>query len=250
MTKIIVIACAVMASMTLVAQDIIVTNDAKKIEAKILEVSTSEIRYKELDYLDGPIFILRADEINSIIYANGKVVCYNQPKSKEELAQERAQRVEESHQHAVLEQNDIDELERVRQEEATARKQAESTAKQRAESTATANSMGSLFGKAEGVGTTGNPVGVGSIGSGSWSLAGRGINGNLPQPSKDFKQEGTVIVQIRVNAAGQVVDAKVIGGTVSDKQTRQLAIDAARKAKFTEGDGEQVGKITYIFKLN
>ena len=44
MKKIIVIACVVMASMTLVAQDIIITNDAQKIEAKILEVSKTEIK--------------------------------------------------------------------------------------------------------------------------------------------------------------------------------------------------------------
>lgn len=213
MKKLFLIACAAMASMMLIAQDIIITNDAKKIDAKILEVYTSEIRYKELDNLDGPIFIMRADEINSIIYANGKVVLYNK------------------------DNKDQDEAEVVRK-----RKEAEATAK--------ANSMGNLFGKAEGVGTKGNPAGDGSSGSGSWSLSGRGLRGNLPAPSKDFKQEGTVVVQIRVNAAGQVVNAKVIGGTVNNKQTQQLAIDAARKAKFTEGDGEQVGKITYIFKLN
>ena len=60
------------------AQDIIITTDAQKIEAKILEVSKSEIRYKEKDNLDGPTFVLGTDEINSIIYSNGKVVFYNQ----------------------------------------------------------------------------------------------------------------------------------------------------------------------------
>ena len=37
--------------------------------------------------MDGPIFILRADEINSITYANGKVVQYNQ----QDLAESREQ---------------------------------------------------------------------------------------------------------------------------------------------------------------
>ena len=58
MRKLIVIACALMASVMLFAQDIIVTKEAKKIDAKILEVSTSEIRYQELDNLDGPTFVL------------------------------------------------------------------------------------------------------------------------------------------------------------------------------------------------
>ena len=61
------------------AQDIIVTTDAKKIEAKITEVTKSEIRYKEKDYIDGPTFVISTDEISSIIYANGKVVLYSQP---------------------------------------------------------------------------------------------------------------------------------------------------------------------------
>lgn len=58
--------------------DIIITTDAQKIEAKIIEVSKTEIKYKEIDNLDGPTFILATEEINSIIYANGKVTAYNQ----------------------------------------------------------------------------------------------------------------------------------------------------------------------------
>lgn len=82
MKKLFLIACAVMASMMLIAQDIIVTNDAKKIDAKILEVSKSEIRYKESDNLDGPTFILNAEEITSIIYANGDVSIFRyEPKN-------------------------------------------------------------------------------------------------------------------------------------------------------------------------
>lgn len=64
--------------MAVFAQDIIVTNDSKKIEAKIVEVSKSEIKYKELDNLNGPTFVLETEEISSIIYSNGKVVLYNQ----------------------------------------------------------------------------------------------------------------------------------------------------------------------------
>lgn len=64
------------ATISILAQDIIVTIDAKKIEAKIFEVSKTEIKYKEQDNLEGPIFILETKEINSIIYSNGKVVLY------------------------------------------------------------------------------------------------------------------------------------------------------------------------------
>lgn len=192
------------------AQDIIVTKDAKKIDAKILEVSTSEIRYKELDNIDGPTFILRTDEIVTIIYANGKVVIYNNDVQNEEEAERKAKE---------------------------------------AEAIAHANQMGSLFGSSSGSGQKGNPVGHGSVGWSNWSLVGRSLKGTLPQPSNAFNQEGKVIVQIRVNAAGNVVEATYKGGNITDKQTIQLALDAARKAKFTEGDHDQIGTITYIFKL-
>ena len=70
--------CVFMTTLSLLAQDIIVTTDAQKIEAKILEVSKTEIKYKELDNLEGPTFVLETTEIHSIIYSNGKVVLYNQ----------------------------------------------------------------------------------------------------------------------------------------------------------------------------
>lgn len=69
---------ALLLSFGIYAQDIIVTTDAKKIEAKITEVTKSEIRYKEKDYPDGPTFVLATEDVNSITYANGKVVLYNQ----------------------------------------------------------------------------------------------------------------------------------------------------------------------------
>lgn len=83
----------IMSTVSLVAQDIIVTNNAQKIEAKILEVSKTEIRYKEADNLDGPTFVMETQEINSIIYSNGKVALYNQEKVKEE-SQKSAQKDE------------------------------------------------------------------------------------------------------------------------------------------------------------
>ena len=142
------------------------------------------------------------------------------------------------------------------------REAAERARKQKeAEAIAKANAMGSLFGKvggtntsgdgdAQGTGQNGNPIGKGSSGGNSWSLAGRGIKGTLPQPSNTFNQEGTVVVQIRVNAAGKVISASITGGNISDKQTQQLALEAAKKAVFTEGDHDQIGTITYNFKFN
>ncbi len=64
---------ALLATFNLFAQDIIITSDAKRIEAKILEVSSSEIKYKEFNNLEGPTFILTNDELNTVIYQNGTV---------------------------------------------------------------------------------------------------------------------------------------------------------------------------------
>ncbi|MBQ7632249.1 MAG: hypothetical protein IJS82_05790 [Paludibacteraceae bacterium] len=92
--------------------------------------------------------------------------------------------------------------------------------------------------------------GEGTDGDSKWSLAGRGLVGKLPMPANTFNQDGRVLVEIRVNPAGQVVSATHKGGTISDKATIQLALDAARKAKFTQGDHDQIGTITYNFKFN
>ena len=96
-----------------------------------------------------------------------------------------------------------------------------------------------------------NPVGHGSMGGNSWSLTGRNIKA-LPRPSTQFNQEGRVVVDIQVNSEGKVISATIgEGTTVSDYQTRQVALEAARKAEFSASDNKiQVGKITYTFKLN
>ncbi len=161
--------------------------------------------------------------------------------------------------HIVSEEETLA-IERARKEKEE-REAAERARKQKeAEAIAKANAMSSLFGNtgnnaqtgsgSQGAGQKGNPVGHGSSGGNSWNLSGRGIKGTLPKPANTFNQEGRVIIEIRVNAAGNVISATIKGGTISDKQTIQLALDAARKAKFTEGDHDQIGTITYNFKFN
>ena len=167
-----------------------------------------------------------------------------------------------------------EELIRKRKEEET-RVEAERIAKEKAlaeqrakeqEAIDKANQFASLFGQAgteEGAnadnastsnsaGTKGNPVGKGmGVTNGTqWSLYGRNVK-RLPKPSSDFAQAGVVVVNIMVDAAGNVTNATVADGTtISDRSTQQLALQAARQAKFTEGDTPQIGKITYTFKLN
>lgn len=181
-----------------------------------------------------------------------------------------AKQTEEEAKRKALEE----ELIRKRREQ-EARAEAERIAKEKAlaeqrakeqEAINKANQLAALFGQAgtaEGAnadnasanntsGTKGNPVGKGmGITNGTqWSLYGRNVK-RLPKPSEDFAQAGLVVVQIMVDAAGNVTNATVTEGTtISDRATQQLALQAARQAKFTEGDTPQIGKITYTFKLN
>ena len=181
-----------------------------------------------------------------------------------------AKQTEEEAKRKALEE----ELIRKRREE-EARVEAERIAKEKAlaeqrakeqEAINKANQLAALFGQAgtaEGAnadnasanntsGPKGNPVGKGmGITNGTqWSLYGRNVK-RLPKPSEDFAQAGLVVVQIMVDAAGNVTNATVTEGTtISDRATQQLALQAARQAKFTEGDTPQIGKITYTFKLN
>lgn len=191
--------------------------------------------------------------------------------------------VQEDEESLALAKQNEDEVKRKALEEELIRKRREDQARAEAERIAKekafaeqrakeqeainkANQLAALFGQAgtaEGAnadnasdsnnaGTKGNPVGKGmGITNGTqWSLYGRNVK-RLPKPSDDFAQAGLVVVQIMVDAAGNVTNATVTEGTtISDRATQQLALQAARQAKFSEGDTPQIGKITYTFKLN
>lgn len=121
-----------------------------------------------------------------------------------------------------------------------------------------ANAMNGLFGNnnSSGSGTTsgdtrqGNPAGSGNSGGNSWSLSGRSLNGSLVSPTYENDVEGRITVNIRVNENGTVVGA-TIGSptTISDAATRNAAISAAKRTRFTSGNSIATGKITYNFKL-
>jgi len=61
------------------AQDIIVLKNGNMIEAKILEVLPSEIRYRRFDNLNGPIHVVLKNEVYSIRYENGTVDLISAP---------------------------------------------------------------------------------------------------------------------------------------------------------------------------
>jgi hypothetical protein len=70
------------------AQDTILKKNGTKILAKVLEVSTEEIKYKRVDFADGPLYIERKDQIISIRYSNGLLEVFNTSPVPEKVVQE------------------------------------------------------------------------------------------------------------------------------------------------------------------
>ncbi|MBS1919321.1 MAG: hypothetical protein JST17_03605 [Bacteroidetes bacterium] len=54
------------------SQDKIYRKNGKVVEAKVIEIDPDEIKYKEFNNPDGPVYVLETDRINKIVYANGK----------------------------------------------------------------------------------------------------------------------------------------------------------------------------------
>jgi hypothetical protein len=58
---------------TLFSQDKIYRNNGKVVLAKIIEIGSSEVKYKEFENPDGPVYVLETDRITKIVFENGKV---------------------------------------------------------------------------------------------------------------------------------------------------------------------------------
>ena len=64
---------------TLMAQDIITTKEGKDIKAKVLEISSTEIKYLDYENLEGPTYIMNRSDVLIIRYQNGKNEVFNEP---------------------------------------------------------------------------------------------------------------------------------------------------------------------------
>ena len=72
------IICVVFAfNATIFAQDVITKKDGTDIQAKVLEVNTTEIKYKKTDNQNGPIFTSLKSEILMVRYENGTKDIFN-----------------------------------------------------------------------------------------------------------------------------------------------------------------------------
>ena len=77
------------------AQDIITKRDGVDIEAKVLEISDENVKYKKFDYQDGPAYNVKTSEILMIRYENGsKDIFLKEEEKVEETVVEEEKKVE------------------------------------------------------------------------------------------------------------------------------------------------------------
>ncbi|MDR0422626.1 MAG: TonB family protein [Proteiniphilum sp.] len=177
-----------------------------------------------------------------------------------------AQREEERRRARLAEERRAQELaeERRRQQEEAERKRREEETRRREIN----RQMSGLFGEsserrgntegegAQGVSsgnaTQGSPTGNGGIGS--YDLGGRSLgSGGLIQPRYTVNDYGSVVVNITVDPAGNVIHAEIGRGTnTPSANLRNEALNAARSTKFNavSSANNQQGTITYRFNLN
>lgn len=99
----------------------------------------------------------------------------------------------------------------------------------------------------------GSHDGTGQSGWGiSYDLSGRSVVGKLPKPSFLGDKYGKIIIEITVDASGQVIyaDPQMQGSTTNSKRLIDAAREAALKTKFSPSESlMQTGTITYVFTL-
>jgi hypothetical protein len=59
------------------AQDLLILKDGNTVEATVLEISSTEIRYRRFDNLEGPIIVIPVTNVLSIRYENGTTEIIN-----------------------------------------------------------------------------------------------------------------------------------------------------------------------------
>lgn len=116
------------------------------------------------------------------------------------------------------------------------------------------------FNVTQGGGSQGSGSGSGSGSSsskgggyGEFNLNGRTLGvGGLPRPTYFGQDEGRIVINITVDPKGNVIFAEIGRGTnIDNANSRNSALEAARKAKFNniEGNNNQSGTITYKYSL-
>lgn len=72
MKILLLISFSLLCTISVFSQDVIFTKSGDKIEAKIIEITTTTIKYKKFDQQDGPIRNIEKSEVKEIIYEDGQ----------------------------------------------------------------------------------------------------------------------------------------------------------------------------------
>jgi outer membrane biosynthesis protein TonB len=195
---------------------------------------------------------------------------------KEPVKEPEVIEAEDPEQIALKKKQEQERQERLRQEreeqarleaEAEARRKAEEERKRKeAEAAENKEKFSDLFKNSSGEGTGdkqsgGDPGGdpntgaLESISTGSGKvggdLTGRGRPTNSPTVTDNSQKEGTVVIKVCVDEAGNVISARYTqgGSTTGDATLKRLAESNAKKWKFPSGSKVDCGTITYTFKV-
>jgi len=84
--KIALIGCFIILAYACYAQDVIVTRDSRKINAKVTEVNANDVRYKLFENQNGSTYMLQKRDILTILYQNGKVETFETESRTTQLA--------------------------------------------------------------------------------------------------------------------------------------------------------------------
>lgn len=74
--SLLLLVAAICGVFTAAAQDLIVKTDSTKVEAKVIEITPENVRYKRFSNPEGPTYVLPVVEIHYIRYANGETEYY------------------------------------------------------------------------------------------------------------------------------------------------------------------------------
>ena len=80
LTKILIILFVALLASSAEAQDVIHKKNGKTIEAKIVELGTTEIKYRQFSEPDGPIYVEEKENITKIVFQDGRTEFYGTPR--------------------------------------------------------------------------------------------------------------------------------------------------------------------------
>lgn len=83
MKKLFILLVSLLFGYVMSAQDIITKNDGTDIQAKVLEVEQSQVKYKKYSNLEGPTYTISISDILMITYENGEREMYNSNKESD-----------------------------------------------------------------------------------------------------------------------------------------------------------------------